>query len=343
LLPTDDLKHSTCFFLARPYTLKHKAMEELGKAIKDMQEKLKQGYNDFESIKGLLHPTREIIDETMAELNLAGEQGILYLKRSIFDSLLTFIKNSRQARPHEKIFSGQRKVIRGLLLSVYVQRLISLGRISNTDENLTATQDKPRNEKDTSLVSIINEINMLSHNDKNTVKAGEIKRIVYFIEELKKAKQSFQVLTAHAKDGKKKDEYIKHYQRIVKNIERRIKTAYQAFKSNSTSQPADTIPLSTMPLKKLTPVLNVQMELLVKIFITLDFAFTQKGNVANIILPLAIDVKNLLNLVDREEVIYRSFFSDQSINAGQVKIMAGKVAVSFGSVIPIHLHKMSGM
>ncbi len=318
-------------------------MEEIGKKIKDLQDKIKQEQRTLRNIEGLPVPTDEVLDETRANLNLAEEEGILYLKRSVMDSLLTFIKNSKEALPDLEQFKAQLNVMYGLLLTVYIQRLISIGKVEPTGDERWLEQHTAQETEGSTLVSVIKEVNELVKNDKNALKINEIKRIMYFIDEMKKARKSYHQVAAHTMDDKKKETYKRNFQRIAGSLELRIKAAYRLYESGTQGKDASSVSLAAIPLKKLSPVLNVQLESLIKFYVTLDFAARQGRSAASILVPLAIDVKNVLELIDREEVIFRSFFSEQYIDAGKIKAMAQGVAVSFGLVIPLHLKKVAGI
>jgi hypothetical protein len=317
-------------------------MEELGKKIRDIQDKIKQKRSTLCGIEGLPTPTDELLNETRANLCLAEERGILYLKRSVADSLLTFIRNSRKALPDKKQFTAQRNAVCGILFAVYIQRLISMG---NTETPVDMPGPEPQAAQDATkhtLVSVIKEVDELVKNDKNAFKTPEIRNILYLIDEMKKARKSFHQITTLTRDAVKKEVYKKNYQRIAGNLESRIKTTYRAYKSGTGGNNVNGVSLDAIPLKKLGPVLNVQLEVLIKFYMTLDFAAQEGRTCTNILLPLAIDIKNMVELIDKEEVIYRSFFSESHHDSGTIKAMARRVSISFSSMIPYHLERVTG-
>ncbi|MBN2532853.1 MAG: hypothetical protein JXB88_08180 [Spirochaetales bacterium] len=281
-------------------------MEELNNKIINYMNHFRN-YN-FREIINILHPSDEVYKQTIEQLLMTGEEELFHYKMSVFNPLFTFINNTKNSLPKNDYLANQITCIAGVLLVIFIQKQCAAGKIEFSNEcnyNDTGSQEENICEN---MEDIITEINKSVVINSGFNKNKYIKNILHYVQELDNIKKSFSVLLTQVSDSDK-EAYMNNFSRIETKIENRIKKNYRNFKgiSNDAGNNESNM-LQSVFLKRLVPILNVQLEILVKIYVTCCFALDQKNGMNKTIFPLIVEQKNLISLLKKEETVYKSLF-----------------------------------
>ncbi len=270
-------------------------------------------------------------------LKFAVESGITEYKISLLNPLFTILEEMKFKSFSFDELKTKSRDLDALVFLILVQRLFASGSLSLSYSKPPHTAADKQRDINLIIADVLSKIKENPQYKNNQ----EVKKILTQIYIYKREHETMKKLSPNIKDKKKAEAFYRNFKMTFNNIFENIQKNYAELinqEKRESLKDIDKNILANIPLKQLVPLYTKQAREFSHIRSTLAFALDDKYKTREILVNIAKQKNNFLNLMDQEFSVFKKLC--HSLQVTNPEAYALRISLSLASELALVLEKI---